>query len=216
MYPHLGRFRAAWQRAGASPEVLQLVDAAHQAAFDNPLVLFRYRNRRIDPLGDAFAIFSSPVWRDPWLADRRLTIDPVFEASEIIHHTNRVDRMLREVAARKAQLRQGSVARQHYATYEQALLRSLDAARHRAVALNNYRQQVARLEIIQADQRALPEAEAMADRVLDLLSEAERQKLHAEQVQQSVTELASAEDHLRALTTILTGHAIETPSDPQT
>lgn len=213
MYPHLGRFRAAWERAGASPDALRAMDSAHRAAANNPLVRFRYGQRHIDPLADAFAIFSSPVWRDPWLADRRLTIDPVFEANEIIQHTSRVDRMLREVAAKKSRLPQGSQARLHYASYERALLRSLDAARHRAVALNNYRQQVVRLEIIQADQQALTEAESMADRVLDLLSETERHALHTEEVQRSVTELASAEDHLRELTTILTGDAIEAPTD---
>lgn len=214
MYPHLGRFRPAWERAGASPDVLRLMDAAHRAAANNPLVRFRFGQRQIDPLADAFAIFSSPVWRDPWLADRRLTIDPVFEASEIVHHIGRIDRMLRDVAAKKSRLARGSQARLHYQTYEQALLRSLDSARHRAVALNDYRQQVARLEIIQTDQRALAEAQSMADEVLDLLSEAERHAIHTRQVQESVIELASAEDQLRELTTILTGDAIEPPHGP--
>lgn len=209
-YPHLGARQAHWERAGATAAQLRMLDEAHRVNRLNPPVGYGDRRTLINPLGDAYAIFTSPAWHDPWLADRRLLIDPIAEAAEIIAHVHQVTGMLREVAEKIRVCAPGSPAQRTYLGYEQALRRSLDDGLRRARALTAYRVEVAKLEVLLTEQLALPEAEAFGDRVMDLLSESTRQEMATRQLDDSRDQLRLLETGLREITELLSS----APSTP--
>ncbi len=202
-FPHLGRASGPWRAAGASLHELEILDEAHRIRALTPPVGYRDRRTVINPLADAFAIFTSPAWSDPWLADNRLTIDPVAEAAEIIDHVHRVTTLLSEVRTAAARVPPGTAARRTYADYERALLGALDDGLRRARALSAYRSEVARLAQLLASSRALPQAEMFAGRVLDVVSESARHELGARHLEQSRVHLRELESGLREITDLL-------------
>lgn len=211
-YPHLGKALPAWRAAGATPAQLEILDEAHRIRALTPPVGYRDRRTVINPLADAYAIYTSPAWRDPWLADHQLTIDPVAEAAEIIDYVHRVTDVLGEVRSRAVRVPPGSAARRTYADYERALLTSLDDGLRRTRALSAYRAEVARLAAVLATSRALPEAEAFADRVLDVVSESARQELAAAQLDDSRAQLRLLESGLREITDLLGSQPVPPPT----
>ena len=213
-YPHLGRFRAQWQAAGATPRQLAILDEAHRLRAATPPVGYRDRRTTVNPLADAYAIFTSPAWRDPWLADHQLLIDPITEAAEILDHLHRVTGLLAEVREHRRRLPPGSAAGRTYAGYEQALLGALDDGLRRSRALTAYRAEVRRLESVLRVSRALPEAEAFGDRVLDVVSQSARHELAAQQLDDSREQLRMVEHGLREITDLL-GSEPELPARPR-
>lgn len=202
--PDLGPRAARWAQAGASPLQLRILNEAHRVDALNPPVGYGDRRTLINPLADSYAIFTSPAWRDPWLVDRKLWIDPIVESAEIIAYVHQVTSMLREVGAKMSASTPGSAAYRAYAGYQRALLASLDDGLTRARALTDYRTQVAQLEVLLQNQRALLEAEAFADRVRDVLSESARQTLAAAQLEDGREQLALVEAGLREITEMFT------------
>jgi hypothetical protein len=203
-YPHLGRALPAWRAAGATAAQLEILDEAHRIRALTPPVGYRDRRTVIDPLADAYAVFTSPAWRDPWLADHQLAIDPVAEAAEVIDHVHRVTALLAEVRTAAATVPPRSAARRTYADHERALLGALDDGLRRARALSAYRAEVARLARVLEVSRALPQAEAFGDRVLDVVAESARQDLAARHLDDSRTQLRELESGLREITDLLT------------
>ncbi|SDR70323.1 hypothetical protein SAMN04488543_0119 [Friedmanniella luteola] len=213
-YPHLGRFRAQWQAAGATPHQLAILDEAHRLRAATPPVGYRDRRTTVHPLADAYAIFTSPAWRDPWLADHQLLIDPIAEAAEILDHLHKVTGLLSEVRGHRRELPPGSAAARTYAGYEHALLGALDDGLRRAKALTAYQAEVRRLESVLRVSRALPEAEAFGDRVLDVVSQSARHELAAQQLDDSREQLRMVEHGLREITDLL-GSAPVLPARPR-
>lgn len=213
-YPHLGRAQVAWRAAGATNHQLAILDEAHRLRASTPPVGYRDRRTLVDPLADAYAIFTSPAWRDPWLADHQLVIDPVVEAAEILDHLHRVTALLADVRRQLAVLPRDSAAARTYAGYERALLGSLDDALRRASALTAYRDEVRRLEGVLRVSRAQAEAERFGDRVLDVVSESARQELATRQLDDSRAQLRVLEDGLREITDLL-GTTPQLPAEPR-
>lgn len=202
-YLYLGRHRAQWEAAGASPRQLAILDEAHRLQAATPPVGYRDRRTTVDPLADAYAIFTSPAWRDPWLADHQLLIDPIAEAAEIHDHLHKVTGLLAEVRGHRRGLPPGSAAARTYDGYEDALLAALDDGLRRAKALTAYRSEVRRLETVLVVSRALPEAEAFGDRVLDVVSQSARHELATRQLDESRDQLRTVEHELRGITELL-------------
>lgn len=202
-YPDLGRREQAWVRAGASRSQLRILNEAHRLDRLSPPVGYGDRRTLINPLADAYAIFTSPAWRDSWLADRKLLIDPLAEAAEIITYVHHVTSTLADVRSRIQRAPVGSAAQRTYQGYERALLTSLDDGLKRARALTAYRHQVSRLALLLRDQEILPEAEAFADRVLDVLSESARQEMATRHLEDSREQLRMLEAGLREITKLL-------------
>lgn len=213
-YPHLGSYRAQWQAAGATSRQLAILDEAHRLHAATPPVGYRDRRTTVNPLADAYAVFTSPAWRDPWLADHQLVIDPIAEAAEILDHLHRVTDLLAEVAVQRRLLPPGSAAARTYAGYQRALLGALDDGLRRAKALTAYRTEVRRLEQVLAVSRALPEAEAFGDRVLDVVSQSARHELATRQLDDSREQLRIVEHGLREITDLL-GTAPTLPTAPR-
>lgn len=202
-HPHLGSRRKAWAAAGASRSQLRILDEAHRLHAINPPVGYGDRRTLINPLADAYAIFSSPAWAEDWLADRQLLIDPIDEAAEIIAFVHRVTGTLAEVREQIRVSVPGSPAQRTYQGYELALRRSVDEGLRRARALTAYRAELTRLEAVLDEQLALPAAEAFSDRVLDVLSETARQELATRQLDDSAAQLRALEAGLREITALL-------------
>lgn len=215
-YPHLGRTAVAWRAAGASPHQLAILDEAQRLRNLTPPVGYRDRRTLVDPIADAYAIFTSPAWRDPWLADHKLNIDPVAEAAEIVDYLYRVTGLLRDVRRQLAMLPAGSAAARTYGGYERALLDSLDESLRRARALTAYRSEVRRLEAVLQSSRALAEAETFGDRVLDVVSESARQELATQQLDDSRAQLRTLETGLREITDLLGTVPTLPPGPPAT
>lgn len=214
LYPHLGRMTGPWRSAGASPRQLEILDEAHRLYQLTPPVGYRDRRTVVNPLADAYAIFTSVAWRDPWLADRKLTIDPVAEAAEILDHLYKVTSLLTDVRQQLRVLTRESAAAQTYKGYERALLGSLDDGLRRAKALTAYRQEVGRLEDVLLSSRALAEAETFGDRVLDVVSESARHELAIQQLDDSRAQLQMLESGLREITDLL-GTTPQLPAEPR-
>lgn len=211
VYPHLGMQRArAWARAGAKTTQLELLDQLH-GEMASSRVHPEWPGKVTQPLTDAHAILGSPAWRDPWLRDHRLIIDPIFEATEIIRYVHSVSSMLHEVEDAARGLPPGTASSQQYAIYSKALRDSLGTARTRAVALHGYRQQVRRLELILQDQHRLPQATALGDRVMGVVAESARHEVHAQLLRQNTQQLAMIEQGLREITTILGSDSLHVP-----
>ena len=202
-YPHLGRSVLAWRAAGATAHQLAVLDEAQRLRNLTPPVGYRDRRTLVDPIADAYAIFTSPAWRDPWLADHKLNIDPVAEAAEVVDYLFRVTGLLRDVRRQLAVLPPASAAARTYLGYERALLDSLDESLRRARALTAYRNEVRRLEAVLQSSRALAEAETFGDRVLDVVSESARQELATQQLDDSRAQLRTLETGLREITDLL-------------
>ncbi|HEY5822021.1 MAG TPA: hypothetical protein VIT20_08595 [Propionibacteriaceae bacterium] len=207
LHPDLGARQTLWERAGATPHQLRLLNEAHRVDRLNPPVGYGDRRTVINPLGDAYAIFTSPAWRDPWLADRQLQIDPIIEAAEIIAFVHQVTGLLREVAEQIRVAVPGSPAQRTYLGFERSLLGSLDDGLRRARALTAYRSEVSRLEVLLTEQLALPQAEAFADRVMDVLSESARQELATRQIEDGRDQLQMLEAGLREITELMNRQA---------
>jgi hypothetical protein len=212
-YPHLGRAQAAWRAAGATPYQLAILDEAHRLRNLTPPVGYRDRRTVVNPLADAYTIFTSPAWRDPWLADHQLSIDPVVEAAEILDYLHRVTSLLADVRRQLAVLPGDSAAARTYQGYQRALLDSLDDGLRRARALTAYRDEVRQLEGVLAGSRALAEAETFGDRVLDVVSESARQELATQQLDDSRAQLRTLENGLREITDLL-GSVPTLPVEP--
>lgn len=210
-HPHLSAQQTRWKRAGATVDQLRVLDEAHRVNRLNPPVGYGDRRTLINPLADAYRIFTSPAWQDPWLADRRLLIDPIAEAAEIIAHVHKVTGLLREVGGKIRGCAPGSTAQRTYLGYERALRGSIDDGLRRARALTAYRVEVGKLEVLLAEQVAIPEAEAFADRVMDLLSESARQDLATRQLDDSREQLQLLEAGLREITELLNSPVDEGP-----
>jgi hypothetical protein len=212
-YPNLGRAQFAWRAAGATPYQLAILDEAHRLRNLTPPVGYRDRRTIVNPLADAYAIFTSPAWRDPWLADHKLSIDPIVEAAEILDYLHRVTALVADVRGQLGVLPGDSAAARTYQGYERALLTSLDDGLRRARALTAYRDEVRRLEVVLAGSRALAEAETFGDRVLDVVSESARQELATQQLDESRAQLRTLETGLREITEFL-GTAPTLPAEP--
>jgi hypothetical protein len=212
-YPHLGRTQTAWRTAGATPYQLAILDEAHRLRNLTPPVGYRDRRTIVNPLADAYTIFTSPAWRDPWLADHKLAIDPIVEAAEILDYLHRVTGLLADVRRQLGVLPGDSAAARTYQGYQRALLASLDDGLRRARALTAYRDEVRRLEVVLAGSRALAEAETFGDRVLDVVSESARQELATQQLDESRAQLRTLETGLREITEFL-GTAPSLPAQP--
>jgi len=212
-YPYLDRAQAAWRAAGATSHQLAILDEAHRLRAQSPPVGYRDRRTVVDPLADAYAIFTSPAWHDPWLADHKLSIDPVVEAAEILDHLHRVTGLLADVRRQLGVVPPASSAARTYRGYEQALLGSLDDGLRRARALTAYRSEVRRLEGVLLSSRAQAEAETFGDRVLDVVSESARQDLATRQLDDSRSELRALERGLREITDLL-GSSPQLPAEP--
>ncbi len=208
-YPHLGSRKQLWVNAGATQAQLRQLDEIHRLSRLNPPVGYGDGRTVINPLSDAYAVFCSPAWRDSWLADRQLVIDPISEAGEIIGYVNRVTQMIREVIDKKNAAGPGSATRAQYGSYERALLESLNVVLRRARAFTHYRDEVRRLELILADQRSWPEAAALADRVMDVLAETARHDLATDYLDQSRVQLQMTENGMREITAILADTSME-------
>jgi hypothetical protein len=213
VYPHLGRTQTAWRTAGATPYQLAILDEAHRLRNLTPPVGYRDRRTIVNPLADAYTIFTSPAWRDPWLADHKLAIDPIVEAAEILDYLHRVTGLLADVRRQLGVLPGDSAAARTYQGYQRALLASLDDGLRRARALTAYRDEVRRLEVVLAGSRALAEAETFGDRVLDVVSESARQELATQQLDESRAQLRTLESGLREITEFL-GTAPSLPAQP--
>jgi len=211
LHPHLGRMVGPWRSAGATPLQLEILDEAHRLHRLTPPVGYRDHRTVVNPLGDAYAVFTSPAWRDPWLADRKLAIDPIVEAAEILAHLHKVTALLTDLRQQLRRLPEGSAAARTYRGYEQALLGSLDDGLRRARALTAYRAEVARLETVLTTSRALAEAQTFGDRVLDVVSESARHELATAQLDTSRDELRSLEGGLREITEQLGGSPVLPP-----
>jgi hypothetical protein len=213
-YPYLGRAQRAWRIAGATNHQLAILDEAHRLQARTPPVGYRDRRTVVNPLADAYAIFTSPAWRDPWLADHKLVIDPVVEAAEVLDHLHRVTALLADVRRQLSVLPPGSGTARTYRGYEQALLGSLDDGLRRARALTAYRQEVHRLEELLQISRIQAEAQAFGDRVMDVVSESARQELATHQLDDSRAQLRDLEHGLREITDLL-GSTPELPVEPR-
>jgi len=213
VYPNLGRAQFAWRAAGATPHQLAILDEAHRLRRLTPPIGYRDRRTLVDPLADAYAIFTSPAWRDPWLADHKLVIDPVVEAAEILDYLHRVTALLTDVRRQLVVLPDDSAAARTYQGYERALLGSLDDGLRRARALTAYRTEVRRLEAVLRSTQALAEAETFGDRVLDVVSESARQELATQQLDDSRSQLRTLETGLREITELL-GSVPTLPAEP--
>jgi len=214
LYPHLGRMTGPWRSAGASPRQLEILDEAHRLYELTPPVGYRDRQTVVNPLADAYAIFTSAAWRDPWLADRKLAIDPVEEAAEILDHLYKVTTLLGDVRQQLKVLPAGSPVVQTYRGYERALLSSVDDGLRRAKALTAYRGEVRRLETVLLGSRALADAQTFGDRVLDVVSESARHELATQQLDDSRAQLAMLESGLREITELL-GTTPQLPAEPR-
>lgn len=213
-YRHLGRTQHAWRAAGATNRQLAILDEAHRLQAMTPPVGYRDQRTVVNPLGDAYAILTSPAWRDPWLADHKLDIEPVVEAAEIVDHLYRVTSLLRDVRRQLADVPRGSRTAQIYQGYERALLGSLDDGLRRARALTAYREEVRRLEAVLRASQVQAEAEAFGDRVMDVVSESARQELATRQLDDNRAQLRALEDGLREITDLL-GSSPELPAEPR-
>lgn len=214
LHPHLGAMTGPWRSAGASPRQLEILDEAHRLHQLTPPVGYRDRRTVVNPLADAYAIFTSAAWRDPWLADRKLAIDPMVEAAEILDHLYKVTSLLTDVRQQLRVLPRESAAAQTYRGYERALLGSLDDGLRRSKALTAYRQEVGRLEDVLLSSRALADAQTFGDRVLDVVSESARHDLAIQQLDDSRAELQALESGLREITELL-GTTPELPAEPR-
>jgi hypothetical protein len=214
LYPYLGRMTGPWRSAGANPRQLEILDEAHRLYKLTPPVGYRDRQTVVNPLADAYSIFTSAAWRDPWLADRKLAIDPIAEAAEILDHLYKVTSLLTDVRQQLRVLRRESPAAQTYRGYERALLGSLDDGLRRAKALTAYRQEVGRLEDVLLSSRALADAQTFGDRVLDVVSESARHELATQQLDDSRAQLQMLESGLREITELL-GTTPELPAEPR-
>ena len=185
---------------------------AHRLRNLTPLVGYRIGTPG-ESLADAYAIFTSPAWRDPWLAEHQLDIDPIVEAAEILDHLRRVTALLADVHRQLSLLPAGYAAARTYRGYQRALLESLDDGLRRARALTAYREEVRLLEEVLAGSRALAEAESFGDRVLDVLSESARHELATQQLDDSREQLQALEAGLREIT--VAGSAPTLPAEPR-
>jgi hypothetical protein len=211
LYPDLGARQRLWVQAGATSAQLSTLNEIHRVQRLNPPVGYGDRRTMINPLADAYAIFSSRAWRDPWLADRQLLIDPIAEAADIVDYVHRVTQMLAEINAKKVAASPGSATRTQYEMYQNALRQSLDVALRRAKALTQYRREVEKLERLLDDQRSWPAAAALGDRVMDVLSESARHDLATSQLRESSAQLRLIESGLREITLVLNETALELP-----
>jgi hypothetical protein len=211
LYPDLGARKRLWVQAGATPAQLSTLNEIHRLQRLNPPAGYGDRRTMINPLADAYAIFSSRAWRDPWLADRQLLIDPIAEAADIVDYVHRVTQMLAEINAKKVAASPGSATRAQYEMYQNALRQSLDVALRRAKALTQYRREVEKLERLLDDQRSWPAAAALGDRVMDVLSESARHDLATSQLRESSAQLRLIESGLREITLVLNETALELP-----
>ena len=215
VYPHLGRYRAQWQAAGANARQLAILDEAHRLRAATPPVGYRDRRTTVNPLADAYAIFTSPAWRDPWLADHQLLDRPHRRGRGDPRPPAPGDRAAgaRCAAAPPAAGRLRGRPAPTPATSD-ALLGALDDGLRRSRALTAYRDEVRRLESVLRVSRALPEAEAFGDRVLDVVSQSARHELAAQQLDDSREQLRMVEHGLREITDLL-GSAPELPARPR-
>ncbi len=212
-WPELGARRNAWRAVGAGDEQLDALEQAHLRQRRMRSTSLVTEAGPVRPLADAFAICRSPAWRDPWLTYRRLQIDPVAEACEIVGFLDRVAALMTEARARSAFLPPDSMTAQRYVRYQRDLHQAYRHAAQRAEALHAYRVQVDRLAALVADQSRLAETEAFGERVRDLLAEGAGHDVGRGFVVDSTASLQRIEQELRAAHTVLASHPLAWP-DP--
>ena len=214
-YPEIPKAtQKLWLAAGATGPQLAALNEAHRLRRLTPPVGYGDRRTLANPLADAYAITTSAAWSDPWLADRRLLIDPVAEAHAILESFHKITALAAEARRRQQAAPPGSSTRAAYALHEQALGQALDETLRRAGARARYRIEVQRLERLLADQRSLPEAQAFADRVLDVLSETAQHAYAVRHLEDSQAQLRMLEATLREITDLLTGADALLPPPP--
>ncbi|MBO0811297.1 MAG: hypothetical protein J2P23_04540 [Microlunatus sp.] len=156
----------------------------------------------IEPGNLALDIVASSAWTDSWLADHKLDVDPLREATEIYDYLGRVAAKVAEFSARADALHDTPAAAT-YRQYTKDLTTELSGVQDRARALFGYRAEVNRLSQLLQAEHAQPQLEQDADAVLDLVAESRRHELAAEYIQQRQQELQAITDGLRELQSIL-------------
>lgn len=166
----------------------------------------RQRIQRIltsSPGDDALQIVTSRAWSDPWLADHRLDIAPLHEATEIYEYLLRIAENVTEFH-RKAERLADAPEAATYRDYIENLTGDLTAVQRRIEALAGYATQIAELSRLLYSQELLPQIERDTDRVLNLQSESRRHELAAEHIDRQRRDLLHLEQGLREIQTLLT------------
>lgn len=166
-----------------------------------------------EPGNIALDIVTSTAWSDSWLADHKLEVDPVREATEIYDYLGRVAAKVAEFSERADALRDTPAAAS-YRQYAEDLTTDLTAVRDRARALFGYQADVKRLSQLLRAEHAQPQLEQDADAVLDLVAESRRHQLAAEYLRQQQQELQTITDGLRELQAILNNDSTRLPIRP--
>lgn len=166
-----------------------------------------------EPGNVALEIITSTAWSDSWLADHKLEVDPLREATEIYDYLGRVAAKVAEFSERADALRETPAAAS-YRQYTEDLTKDLTAVRDRARALFGYQSDVKRLSHLLQAEQAQPQLAQDADAVLDLVAEGRRQELAAEYLRQRQQELQTITDGLRELQTILNDDSTRLPTHP--
>lgn len=155
-----------------------------------------------EPGNIALDIVTSTAWSDSWLADHKLEVDPLREATEIYDYLGRVATKVTEFSDRADTLH-GTPAAATYRQYTKDLTADLTAVRDRARALFGYRTDVNRLSQLLQAEHAQPQLREDADAVLDLVAESRRHELAAEYLQLRQQELQAITEALRELQSVL-------------
>lgn len=155
-----------------------------------------------EPGNIALDIVTSTAWSDSWLADHKLEVDPLREATEIYDYLGRVAAKVIEFSDRADALHDTPAAAT-YRQYTNDLTAELTAVRNRARALFAYRADIDRLSQLLQAERAQPQLQEDADAVLDLVAENRRHELAAEYLQQRQKDLQAITETLRQLQSIL-------------
>lgn len=166
-----------------------------------------------EPGNIALDIVASTAWSDSWLADHKLEVDPLREATEIYDYLGRVATKVAEFNDR-AEALHDTPAAASYRQYIDDLTADLRPVRDRARALDSYRGDVNRLSQLLEAEHARPQLQQDADAVLDLVAESRRHELAAEYLRQQQRELQAITDGLRELQTILNDDSTRLPTRP--
>ena len=167
-----------------------------------------------EPGDIALGIVTSTAWSDSWLAEHKLDVDPLREATEIYDYLGRVAAKIAEFSERADALR-GTPVAARYRQYAEDLTTDLTAVRDRARALFAYQTDVKRLSQLLRAEHAQPQLEQDADAVLDLVAESRRHQLAAEYLRQRQKELQTITDGLRELQAILNDTSTRLPTRPE-
>lgn len=167
----------------------------------------------IEPGNIALDVVASSAWSDSWLADHKLHVDPLREATEIYDYLGRVATKVAEFSDRADALHDTPAAAT-YRQYTEDLTADLSPVQDRVRALFGYRTEINRLSQLLQAEHAQPQLEQDADAVLDLMAESRRHELAAEYLQQRQQELQAITAGLRELQSILNDDSTRLPTGP--